>query len=78
MYLRNWIVKNIAETYNKNKTFPGGKTIAYGLKENGVYLTDSELTAAEAAADKKAQKAINNGTIKVPNHPKGSQFDQKF
>jgi basic membrane protein A and related proteins len=71
-------VKNIAETYNKNKTFPGGKTIAYGLKENGVYLTDSELTAAETAAVKKAQKAIINGTIKVPNHPKGSQFDQKF
>ena len=71
-------VKNIAETYNKNKNFPGGKTIAYGLKENGVYLTDSELTAAEAAAVKKAQKAIINGTIKVPNHPKGSQFDQKF
>lgn len=71
-------VKNIADTYNKNKTFPGGKTIAYGLKENGVYLTDSELTPAETTAVEKAQKAIIDGTIKVPNHPKGSQFDQKF
>lgn len=71
-------VKNIADAYNKDKTFPGGKTIAYGLKENGVYLTDSELTNSEKSAVEKAQKLIINGTIKVPNHPKGSQFDQKF
>lgn len=71
-------VKNIADTYNKDKTFPGGKTIAYGLKENGVYLTDSELTASEKSAVESAQKAIINGKIKVPNHPKGSQFDQNF
>ena len=71
-------VKNIADTYNKDKSFPGGKTIAYGLKENGVYLTDSELTAPEKSAVEKAQKAIIDGKIKVPNHPKGSQFDQKF
>ncbi|UVW17132.1 BMP family lipoprotein [Leuconostoc citreum] len=71
-------VKNIATDYNKTKKFPGGKTIAYGLKEHGVYLTDSELSASEKAAVEKAQKAIINGTIKVPNHPEGSQFNQKF
>ncbi|MGO2223491.1 BMP family ABC transporter substrate-binding protein [Leuconostoc pseudomesenteroides] len=71
-------VKNVADNYNKTKKFPGGKTIAYGLKEHGVYLTDSELTSAEKKAVNKAKKAIINGKIKVPNHPKGSEFNQKF
>lgn len=71
-------VKNIADTYNKDKSFPGGKTIAYGLKEKGVYLTESELSASQMNVVKQAEKAIIDGTIKVPNHPKGSAFNQNF
>ncbi len=71
-------VKHIADDYNKNHSFPGGQTVAYGLKEQGVYLTESALTPDEKAAVDKAQKAIIAGTIKVPNHPAGSQFNQKF
>lgn len=71
-------VKNIADAYNKDHSFPGGKTVAYGLKERGVYLTKSELTPAQKTAVDKAEKGIIDGTIKVPNHPAGSQFNQKF
>lgn len=71
-------VKNIADKYNKDKKFPGGKTIAYGLDDHGVYLTKSELTKSQKAAVKKAERSIINGKITVPNHPKGSQFNQNF
>ncbi|MDC2805495.1 BMP family lipoprotein [Leuconostoc suionicum] len=71
-------VKNIADKYNKDKKFPGGRTIAYGLDDHGVYLTKSELTKSQKAAVKKAEKSIINGKITVPNHPKGSQFNQNF
>ncbi|GMA69227.1 BMP family ABC transporter substrate-binding protein [Leuconostoc litchii] len=71
-------VKNIADQYNKDKKFPGGKTIAYGLDDRGVYLTKSELSTSQKDAVKKAEKAIINGKISVPNHPKGSDFNQNF
>lgn len=50
-------VKNIADKYNKDKKFPGGKTIAYGLDDHGVYLTKSELTKSQKAAKLKRQKS---------------------
>lgn len=71
-------VKNVADEYNKTKQFPGGKTIAYGLKENGVFLTESELSNSEKEAVQKAKAEIINNQIKVPNHPAGSEFNQKF
>ncbi|MCO6183848.1 BMP family protein [Leuconostoc fallax] len=71
-------VKNIADDYNKSGKFPGGKTIAYGLDEKGVWLTKSELTDSQKKAVNEAEKKIKDGKITVPNHPKGSDFNQKF
>lgn len=62
----------------QNKTFKGGKVVAYGLKEKGVDVTTKNMTADEKTAVEKAKKAIIDGKIQVPNHPAGSDYNQKF
>ncbi|MGO1337500.1 MAG: BMP family lipoprotein, partial [Leuconostoc fallax] len=43
-----------------------------------VWLTKSELTDSQKKAVNEAEKKIKDGKITVPNHPKGSDFNQKF
>ncbi len=49
--------------------FPGGEHVVYGLKEEGVGLTDGQLSDEALAAVKKAQEAIIAGEIEVPETP---------
>lgn len=49
--------------------FPGGKTITYGLKQNGVGLAKDSASADVWSAVEAAQKKIIAGDIKVPVHP---------
>ena len=58
--------------------FPGGKTVAYGLKEGGVATPTKNMTNDEKTAVEKAKDDIVSGKIKVPNHPAGSKFNQQF
>ncbi|MBJ7672691.1 BMP family lipoprotein [Weissella confusa] len=58
--------------------FPGGKTVAYGLKEGGVATPTKNMTDDEKSAVEKAKDDIVSGKIKVPNHPAGSKFNQQF
>lgn len=62
----------------KDGNFPGGKTTAYGLKEGGVSITTKNLTSDEKSATEEASIKIVNNDIKVPAHPVGSKFNQKF
>lgn len=62
----------------QDKKFKGGTIVAYGLKENGVSTPTKNLTDDEKKAVEKAKQEIIDGKIKVPNHPKGSDFNQKF
>ena len=62
----------------KDGKFPGGKVTAYDLKSGGVGVTTKGLNKAEKVAVKKATTKITSGTVKVPNHPAGSTFNQKF
>lgn len=58
--------------------FPGGKTTAYDLKEGGVGITTKNLNEAEKKATDNAKQDIEDGKIKVPNHPAGSEYNQQF
>ncbi|MBD9903109.1 BMP family protein [Enterococcus faecium] len=49
--------------------FPGGEHVVYGLKEEGVGLTDGQLSTEALDAVKKAQAAIIAGEIEVPETP---------
>lgn len=49
--------------------FPGGEHVVYGLKEEGVGLTDGQLSKEALAAVKKAKEAIIAGEIEVPETP---------
>lgn len=62
----------------QDKKFKGGTIVAYGLKENGVATPTKNMTADEKKAVEKAKKDIIDGKITVPNHPAGSNFNQKF
>lgn len=70
-------LKIIAKDLDKGE-FKGGQIIGYGLKEGGVDIVETNLNAKQKAAVAKARKAIENGDIKVPAHPAGSKFNQKF
>ncbi|WP_281828827.1 BMP family lipoprotein [Lactobacillus amylolyticus] len=58
-------VKNIVE----RKSFPGGKTLSYGLKEHGVYLTRGFISTKNWNYSQKVAKKIEKGKIKVAIHP---------
>ncbi|WP_414840600.1 BMP family lipoprotein [Enterococcus saccharolyticus] len=57
-------VKDLAEKSN-NGEFPGGEHIVYGLEENGVGLTDGQLSDDAKAAAKEAREKIIAGDIVV-------------
>lgn len=67
----------IADQSMKGK-FPGGKTTVYDLKAGGVGITKKGLDEEELKAADKAAKDITSGKVEVPNHPAGSEFNQKF
>lgn len=52
--------------------FPGGETVTYGLKDDGVGLADSHGAISEKTQKEidKAQKDIVDGKIEVPEQPK--------
>ena len=41
-------------------------------------LMNSGSTSEEKAATDKAKQAIEDGKVKVPNHPAGSEYNQNF
>lgn len=47
-------------------------------KDSGVGITTKGLNAEEKAATDKAKQAIEDGKVKVPNHPAGSEYNQNF
>ncbi len=53
----------------KDGKFPGGQTITYGLKENGVGVAKDSASSEVWSAIESAQKKIISGDIKVPVHP---------
>ncbi len=57
-------VKDLSEKANAGE-FPGGEHIVYGLDENGVGLTDGQLSDEVKAAVKEAREKIIAGDIKV-------------
>lgn len=64
----NIAVEDLAQKSSDGK-FPGGKHIVYGLKEDGVGLTDGQLDDAAKKAVDAAKKDIIDGKVKVPEHP---------
>ena len=70
-------LKLIAEQ-SKRGNFPGGKVTSYDLEDGGVGITTKGLNAEEKAATDKAKQAIEDGKVKVPNHPAGSEYNQNF
>lgn len=56
-------------TQAKKDKFPGGKHLVYGLKENGVSLTDGQLSDTVKTAVKEAKEKIISGAITVPEKP---------
>lgn len=56
-------------TQGRDGKFQGGKTITYGLKEEGVDLAKDSASNDVWSAVKTAQKKIISGDIKVPVHP---------
>ena len=63
---------------DKKGNFPGGKVTSYDLKDGGVGITTKGLNAEEKAATDKAKQSIEDGKVKVPNHPAGSEYNQNF
>ena len=47
-------------------------------KDGSVGITTKGLNAEEKAATDKAKQAIEDGKVKVPNHPAGSEYNQNF
>lgn len=62
------VVQDMATQANTGK-FPGGEHLVYGLKEEGVDLTDGQLSDEIKAAVTKAKESIKSGDIKVPEKP---------
>lgn len=61
-------VEKLADAAKKNK-FPGGKTVVYGLKDNGVKLTRGNMSAAAWTKVKEYKQKIVSGDIKVAEKP---------
>lgn len=61
-------VADIAQKAAEGK-FPGGKTIAYGLKDGGVDLTDGFLSSDAKKQVEDAKKAILDGKVEVAEKP---------
>ncbi|GFZ26492.1 BMP family lipoprotein [Lactobacillus corticis] len=64
----NVAVKDISDRAYEGK-FPGGKNLIYGLKNNGVSITQGQLSSKAWKASRTARTKILNKTIKVPIHP---------
>ena len=57
--------------------FPGGEHVVYGLKEDGVGLTDGQLSAEALDAVAKAREQIVAGEIEVPEKPAKPEDSEK-
>lgn len=53
----------------KDDKFPGGETLTYGLKEDGVGLTDGNLSKEALASVEDYKAQIIDGKIEVPEKP---------
>lgn len=62
------VVQDMATQANEGK-FPGGEHLVYGLKEDGVDLTDGQLSDEIKEAVAKAKEGIKTGDIEVPEKP---------
>lgn len=62
------VVQDMATQANEGK-FPGGEHLVYGLKEEGVDLTDGQLSDEIKGAVSKAKEGIKSGKIEVPEKP---------
>lgn len=58
-------VKKIAQAAYSDK-FPGGKHLTFGLKEDGVDLTDGQLSEAALTAVQTAKEKIIAGSLEIP------------
>ena len=60
--------KTVQEIATQTATgkFPGGKVITFGLKDNGVDLTTSNLSEDTKKAVEDAKKQIIDGSVKAP------------
>lgn len=58
------VVQDVAEK-GSNDQFPGGQVLSYGLKEDGVGLSEGQLNEKAAAAVAKAKEQIIAGDIKI-------------
>lgn len=64
----NIAVEKIANDAWNNK-FPGGKTLSFGLKDNGVSITKGFLSDKAQKAVDQAKKSVVDGKVKVAEHP---------
>ena len=62
------VTEDLSNQAMKGK-FPGGKHLTYGLKQDGVGLTDGQLSTKAKDAVKEAKQQIIDGKITVPEHP---------
>ncbi|MEY8446156.1 BMP family lipoprotein [Enterococcus ratti] len=62
------VVEDLAQKSADGK-FPGGKHIVYGLKEDGVGITEGQLSDKAKKAVNEAKEKIISGEIKVPETP---------
>ncbi|WEG73359.1 BMP family lipoprotein [Vagococcus intermedius] len=62
------VVQDLADQAKDGK-FPGGDHLVYGLKEDGVDLTDGQLTDEIKEAVNKAKEDIKSGKVEVPEKP---------
>ena len=63
------VVEDLAQKSADGK-FPGGKHTVYGLKEDGVGITEGQLSDEAKKAIDEAKEKIISGDIKVPETPK--------
>ena len=62
------VVQDLATQANDGK-FPGGEHLVYGLKEDGVDLSEGQLSDEIKEAVNKAKEEIKEGKIEVPEKP---------
>jgi len=61
-------VQKLADDAMKDK-FPGGKTVVYGLKDNGVRLTRGNMSAKAWSKVQEYKEKIVKGDISVAEKP---------